>query len=63
MTLSGCGVDAGADGGRTRACRTDPSYLPDTSATMPTGAALDAETVPFAVRVGTERATQPLLSN
>lgn len=49
MTLSGCGVDAAADGGRTRACRADPSCLPDTSATTPTGAARDAETVPFIV--------------
>ena len=42
-------LDVDCDGGRTRVCRADPSYLPDTSATTSTGAALDAETVPFIV--------------
>jgi hypothetical protein len=42
-------MDIDCDGGRTRVCRADPSYLPDTSAVTSTGAAIDAETVPFIV--------------
>lgn len=42
-------MDIDCDGGRTSACRVDPSYLPDTSASTSSGAALDAETIPFVV--------------
>jgi hypothetical protein len=44
---SDCDVDC--DGGQQQVCKNDPAYQPDTSATTSTGAALDANTVPFVV--------------
>lgn len=42
-------LDVDCDGGRTAACRADPSYLPETSATDSNGDPLDAATLPFVV--------------
>lgn len=42
-------LDVDCDGGRSAICMSDPSYLPDTSATDSAGNPIDAATVPFIV--------------
>lgn len=42
-------LDIDCDGGQSRICKSDPSYLPDTSATDSQGKPLDASTLPFVV--------------
>ena len=42
-------MDIDCDGGSSSLCRSDPSYLPDTSANTSSGMPLDASTLPFIV--------------